>query len=244
MPKDTLAQIEALMSQTTPVDPPLPVPRYLGLLMASAKYWTAHQAPKAGVHPGLDVFKAFTDPHSPELLEAIAELISEAHTNALFPNASPSLELKALTDEASTLYEELDVTLTCVLDDGVEDQHDRALAVAKSRGTTDSTEWTLAQALKDLAAIGKELEPRLSQLGDFERALLDKAAAVGTKLAKLGEAATRASAAIAKRNTLIGVAEETLDELERAARYAFRNTPALLDELPTRAQFARRSRSR
>jgi chromosome segregation ATPase len=240
MPSERMPQIEQLMSQAEPVDPPLPVPRYLGLLMARVKFWETNKDAKPGEHPGINVFKAFIEPHSPELLKLTAELISEAHTKALFPNATPTAQLKALVEEATLLDQELDITLTSVLADGVEDEHDKALAIAKARGSADSTDWTLAQALKDKAALAKELAPKLAQLGDFDEDLPGKADVIGSKLAELAEANNRASASIAKRNTLIAVAEKTLDQLERAARYAFRNAPAMLDAMPTRAQFARR----
>ena len=240
MPSDLAAQIEQLMTQVEPITPPLPVPRYIAQLLASARYWHEHRSPKAGQHPGIGVFDALIEPHTPELLKATAEKISEAHTDALFPNPDPSGQLQALIDEATKLDEELDITLTTVLNDGVDDEHDKALAIAKARGSADSTDWTLAQSLKDKAALAKEIAGKLAQLGDWDQNLPDKADSVGTKLAALAEASGRGSAAIAKRNALIAVAESTLNQLERAARYAFRSNPDLLDRMPTRAQFARR----
>lgn len=236
--KRIVAQIEELVETTKPVNPPLPVPRYIGQLIAMAKYWESHEA-ATKEHPGLEVGKAFTKPYSPDLLTGLAELISEEHTNAILPADGPSAELKELAAKGKAVDEELDLALTTVLDDGVEDEFDKALAVAKTRGTADSSEWTLAQSLKDKAAIAEGLEDKLSLLGDYDKKLADRAQQLGAELGDLAKASSRASAAIARRNVLIGVAEKAVDQLERIARYAFRDAPAILDAMPTRGQFAR-----
>jgi hypothetical protein len=244
MPAETMALIEELSANLAPMEPPLSVPRYVAFLKANARFWQDNDQPKEGVHPGLQVFGKFSAPYSAELIDATADGISDEHTKAILPTDDPPPELAALIDEAQTLGDELDITLSSVLNDEVNEELDQAYAVAKARGDADNSTWTLAQALKDKAAIAVDLEPRLKDLGDYDEDLPGKANAIGIKLADMAKANSRSSAAIARRNVLVALAEKTIDQLERAAHYALRGAPEVLNALPTRAQFARRRRNR
>lgn len=236
------ALIEHLSAKLAPMEPPLPVPHYVAFLKASARYWLENYPPKEGVHPGLRVFRKFSGPYSSYLMDAVAEDISEQHTKAILPTDDPPPELVALVNEAQKHDDELDITLISVLDDGVDDEFDQSFAIAKARGEADTATWTLAQALKDKAAIAKDLDSRLKDLEDYDPDLPEKAIVVAIKLGDMVTANSRASAAIARRNVLIALAEESVDQLERAAKYALRHAPEVLNALPTRSQFGRRRR--
>lgn len=240
---ETLSRLTEALAARDVGAPKLPISRYVAYLKAMATYWEEHWEPLPGDHPGLVVYAPFCGDYSAALLRAAAQEIAAAQAAALLAPAGAKDPDPAVVTEATFVDGELGAAIEAVLDDDKQEDLDQSYALAKSRGEGDSSAWTLAQSLIDKAAIAQQLLPRLKLLADFDDKLIDVAGQLGDVLSASAPAGAKAaSAAIARRNRLVAVAEQAIDVLERGAHYAFRAAPEFLDRMPTRAAFTRRTR--
>jgi ribosomal protein L17 len=149
-------------------------------------------------------------------------------------------------ERAQFICDEIEAACAFVLDDGVEDEDDRALAsLQEAEDRLGSGAAAMGQLLVGWTALGTELGPKLAQLGDWDAALVAEGKALAQELLTArdsvvsDEEATRLKRAA---RGLLTLAHDEMAHLRRMATYVWRNHPA------TRQQFfseiARKKRAR
>jgi chorismate mutase len=231
------------MQAVTPLGPDawrMPFAVYLfeteGLVSFIRERWDA----KDGV-PGLSEAAAFLSANIADELESLARAARDLHLKAAFEGGADS-ERSALLSEAQELLSELHLACEFVLDDGVEDADDHALAVISARSQSDSTLATTVQALKDYAGLSERLLSKLELLSSFDPKFIERAKLVAARLAEMGLGSGRpASAYIEQRNRIMALLSERVERVRAAAQFVFRKHPKIARE--ARSAYQRRKRS-
>jgi hypothetical protein len=146
---------------------------------------------------------------------------------------------------------ELKNSLEWLLDDGVENEDDEALAnvVAEHADDGDNLD-DLAQALDDFGALAATHRDGLAELGTFDVALIDEARQLASDLRQPElrggdkDALRAAVAARLLRDQLAVLLQQRINRVRAAARHVFRHHPKILREVTSSYQRTRRAAAR
>ncbi len=154
---------------------------------------------------------------------------STAHQLAATPWAAAPLE------RAAFVLDEITATLEWLFDDGVEDERDAQLVnVKKAHAETPDSHDAWAAELDDYAALAGRYREEIAGRGGFDVALIDEAKALAAELRNrpATPAAPTESVASAKalRDRLAALLFSRMAAVRTAARFVFRNRPAIIRE--------------
>lgn len=130
-----------------------------------------------------------------------------------------------------TVFRRLRSALDVVVDDGVQDKKDVAIAALKRQHeSSPRTFATLASGLEAYAAMGTTLAADLATLHGFEMSMIDEATSIaGILVSRAGTTPTVSSAPlVARRDAILGLIRARVQKLRRVMRFAFSEYPSLL----------------
>jgi hypothetical protein len=176
-----------------------------------------------------------------EILE-LQEGLQTAQTAYLLTVAPAQADVRA---RAEFVLSELTAALEWYLDDGVEDERDQQLASLKAEYADNSTSTdSLAAELADYAALARQEEPGLAGLGGFDVALITEAEQLSRQLRERPTTpvpAENTRRALDMRNRFATLLVERITTVRAAARFVFRNHPAIAREVGS--AYAKRQRA-
>jgi hypothetical protein len=151
---------------------------------------------------------------------------------SIFPNEVLTPKTQPLVDRGRYLVNELTAGFDYLLDDGVDEPADAALATAKRRLAEDDNRATLIQALVALSGIAADVRQRLATEISFDVALIDESAALANTLSEAGVPNTGfvASELVDLRKRLMTLTDNRVREIRKAARFVFRNHPDIVQK--------------
>ena len=164
-------------------------------------------------------------------LMATAQAAQTAFNLSVGPKGSADVREVARKDLG-----EVQGAIELVLDDGVEDDRDRQLAKLDETHKETSNDDTLAAALADYAALAKVPEiyqqlTELSQEGGFDLGTVARCEAHANTIRLLPAAPApkdpAAREAFAQRNQLVSLLQQRVRLVRAAARWVFRDHPAI-----------------
>jgi len=178
--------------------------------------------------PGMEVAESEVPLSTADDIESLARAIRALHNDQLFPSLTPS-EVPAYEQRATELIRVLSNGCELVLDDGVHEPADDALAAAKAL-VTDDTRAARIEHMFALAEVADEVKPRLAALKDFDVSWIGEIRALAQKLSSEGPpvAGRPASPEIDLRNRLITLLDQRVSKVRRAAAYVYRDRPEVL----------------
>lgn len=230
-------------------DNPLKVPYDVALKEAVSaaafveKYWEP-----AGARPGLSHVKKRLPRATSEAIVSQVHAVQEAQTRLLLIVDPVVLDQG---DRARVLVDELESAIAFTLDNDVHEEADNQLAQVRAFHAQDGQRsGALAQALRDYAALAKQLKARIVVADEaFDPAWITEATALAKTLdaAALDKAAASsdaARAAAATRNRLLSLLQVNVNLVRRTARHVFRNHPEIQREATSAYDRRRRAAAR
>lgn len=214
------------------------------------KYWRSLRDRKVIVRRGLELatgkpgsrLSAKTGDEILSLLSAA----SDAQTNYMLELDPPP---DSAMERGNDVLDELRATLTFFLDDDVEDVDDARLArLTETHRASAARLDGLAMALDDFAGLAALHRDALDGLGGFDAATIDEAHTLAKALRarpavlKLHTDATRD--ALDLRDRLVALLFARMSEIRAAARFVFRNEPAIIREVTSAYERRRRAQKR
>ena len=151
-------------------------------------------------------------------------------------DSKQTMTLRDETEIARARYvlREVRLAVELVVDDGVQDEKDVIFASLQKEHPTDPpTIDTLAAALGAYVRFGQKVRDELSEIPDFDMALLDEGDLLRDALrvrGTLGGQATTARTARDLRNAYLELIRVRLAKIRRVVRYAYRASPDIVRE--------------
>ena len=229
-----------------------------------AEYWKARVEPrtKKTLRPGLESLRRPASKNKPEGATTGVELTptlqddilslqratQQAHASFLL--ASRGVEANDSVERGQFILSELKHTLEELVDDGVDNEDDEALArVAREHADDGSSAAELAQSLDDYQALAARHRDDMDGLGGFDAALIDEASEVATALRQPRDPATRESSEEAKaarllRDRLATLLQQRIGRVRRAGAFVFRHHPEIARLVTSNYQRRRRAEAR
>jgi hypothetical protein len=210
-------------------------------------YWKAEVDAKGTViragltsveRPGI-----FEEGIAKELLE-LQEALQSANTEYLM-TTQPGPD--ASMDRARFVLGELRAVLTYMAEDGVENVDDQRLSNLNTQYQDALSQDAVASALDDYAGFAEMHRSGIAGLGGFDAALIDEAHALAKKLRErsaekvVGIPPAEARRALELRNRVGTLLQERITKVRDAARFVFRNDPALARRATSAYQRRRRT---
>ncbi|MBI5481229.1 MAG: hypothetical protein HY906_20390 [Deltaproteobacteria bacterium] len=213
------------------------------------KYWEPKKHAKTGkvLRPGLASAGKNLPKRTVEEIRELQRAAQDAQSEYLLlvdPQASPDL-----LPRARFVLGELTASLEWFFDDGVADEKDAQLErVASAHQGDPDTADALAGELVDYAALARSHRKELQGLGGFDAALIDEAPKLAVQLRERPPAPVPPSAeeqrALAFRNRLLTLLQARIGRVRAAARFVFRNHPAIIREATSAYERRRRAAAR
>lgn len=208
------------------------------------KYFTAAEG-RPGLVSVVDASRNLTKKTGDDLL-SLREAAQQANTEyllAVAPGAAAPME------RAAFVLNEMTATLEWLFDDGVEDERDAQLAsIKKAHADTPESHDAWAAELTDHAALAQQYRKEMDGLGGFDVALIDEAKSLAAALRDRPAipAGTSEKAAIARalRSRLATLLSNRLQVVRAAARFVFRQHPAIVREATSAYERRRRTAAR
>ncbi|MBI5479061.1 MAG: hypothetical protein HY906_09405 [Deltaproteobacteria bacterium] len=214
----------------------------------AAKYWDPKNAKSGKVlRPGLASAGKNLPKKTVEEIRELQRAAEDAHSEYLLlvdPQAPADL-----LPRGRFVLGELTASLEWLFDDGVEDAKDAQLArVTTAHEGDPDTADALAGELVDYAALARPHRKELQGLGGFDAALIDEAPKLAAQLRDRPPAPVPPSAeerrALAYRNRLLTLLQARGGRGRAAARFVFRNHPAIIREATSAYERRRRAAAR
>jgi len=225
----------------------IPMRVFLGEAVDVARFVQAYWEPVKDVagkvlRPGLSQAGAKLSPTiGVEILE-LQDGLQTAQTDYLLTVAPAQPDVRA---RAEYVLGELTAALEWLLDDGVEDERDKQLAALKAEYADNSTSTdSMAAELSDYAALARQEAKGLEGLGGVELSLIDEAEQLAKQLRARPSTpapAENTRRALEVRNRLATLLFDRIGTVRAAARFVFRNHPAIAREVGS--SYVRRKRS-
>ena len=208
--------------------------------LAMQNHWEASKT-----RPGMVVMADFMSLADAIHLISLAGVGTYIQGRIIFLNTKTS-EKKELMERAFFIFSEIKPALEFILDDGVTESADHALAGAKSRLSEDHSVGTVVQGLVDLSEIAEEKKDQLRMLGDFDLNLIEEAKELAKEIGLVGPVRIddEVSENIKLRNRVCHLVNTRVREIRRAARYVFRKHPDIVRKFTSTYQRRRRLENR
>jgi hypothetical protein len=161
-----------------------------------------------------------------------------------------SSKLEAPVERGEFVLNELRQTLAFLFDDGVTDENDEKLARYEQAHASPTSHDALALALEAFAHFAEEQRERMEGLPEFDVGVIDEALVLARRLReqsalKLTQDSLDAQrAAVSLRNRFAMLLLERIGIVRSAARYVFRNHPAIGRKATSSYERTRRARAR
>jgi hypothetical protein len=206
------------------------------------KYWE-----KKGERPGLSRVKKRLPKSTADDLVSLVHGVQEAQTKLLLIVDPIVVDIGARAREVAG---ELEAALEFVLDDDVEEPADKQLAKIQQYHAEDGQRsTTLAQALRDFAALATTLRDRLVEADEeFDPKLIDEAKKLAKKLSEQPAQPAASTEAAAKaleiRNQMLHLLVARVGLVRRTAAYVFVKYPDIAKEAMSTYERRRRAANR
>lgn len=205
----------------------MPIHTYLVEADGVAKFARDFWEPAAdGSRPGLNVVAKLLNRETADEIESLVRAARVVHTSLLYP-AEETDEHRRNVERAQFLVTEIGAACEFVLNDGVDEPADEALATAKARASADGTYGTLVQTVADYSGLADGLRARLAELADFDVGLIDEAKTLAGTLSTAGPGrkGVEPNKDVELRNRLFALIGERVGRIRSAAQYVYRNHP-------------------
>lgn len=213
-----------------------------------ARRWRTERDGQRVVRLGLESAATAGKGLGPETGDELLELerASQAAQSAWLLTVDPPADFQRERERARFVLGEIEAALEWLFDDGVADEKDAQLAsVEQAHAGDPETSDALASALDDFAALAEPHRAALDGVGGFDASLLDEAPTLAAKLreqpSKPDPMGAEARAALARRNQIVNLLVQRVALVRSAARFVFRNEPAIVREVTS--AYARRKRA-
>jgi hypothetical protein len=200
---------------------------------------------RPGLETVVDKKRHLTESTGKDILSLLAAT-QQANT-AYQLAASPSTA--APIGRATFVLNDIAATLEWSFDDGVEDERDAQLAsVKKAHADTPDSHDAWAAELEDYAALAGNYRKQMAGLGGFDVALIDEAKALAAELRNRPATPAAPSEAVASakalRDRLAALLCSRMATVRSAARFVFRNQPAIIREATSAYERRRKAAAR
>jgi hypothetical protein len=243
---------EAYVTEALAVDPSrhvrvnIALPKYIRESYEITLRAQAYREEGPNKEPGLKIVGAkYTAAQTARHQELLVALSYAAGIGLINPELRATLGPKI--ERAQAICDDIEAACALVLDDGVEDEDDAALAsLQEAEDKLGESAAAQSQLLIGWAGLADELAAKLTEVGDWDAGLVTEAKALAQELltSAPGSGVSKAEAARLKqaRAGLLTLAHDEMALLRRMASYVWRKHPA------TRQLFfseiARRQRAR
>ena len=207
----------------------MPIETYLlegeGLAGFIERYWEKDE--DKGV-PGLSEVGNRFDRSVGEEMTSLVRASRTAHMKVLFPEDAGKDTAEAV-ERAQFVVSELADACEYVLDDGVEEPADLALAEADERAEDDSRA-SLIQSLVNYAGVADSIKDRFADLSTFDVSFIDEARRLANEIGAEGppQPGRPASPHIDLRDRLLTLLGQRMRSTRATARYVFRHHPKIV----------------
>jgi hypothetical protein len=238
----------ALSEVRTAFTPPIRVllGEAVDLARFTAAYWEPTlDAAKRTLRPGLcQAGPKLSANVGTEIME-LQDALQTAHTEYLLTVAPVQEDVRS---RAEFVLSEIVAALSWSLDDGVDDDRDRQLQALKEEHSVRSASAdAMAAELYDYATLARQELAALEGVGGFDTDLVDEAEMLAKQLRERPTTPTTAAntrAALELRNRVATLLVERMTLVRGAARFVFRNFPAVAKEAGSAFERRRRSARR
>lgn len=248
-----LEDFEAELAQETGEEVKLGVPMHVAIAEAVdvaaffAEHWRSNVDDGTLVRPGLDRAGKKLRPSLGQEILALAEHTQRAQTNLIL-TAFAAADSDSV-GRARFLVSELEASLAWHFDDGVEDDKDAQLAAVRSaNGSTPDSIDALAAELSDYVGLATKYKAELTAVPDFDADYISEGQAVAKKLRARPDArdkgAVQIAAARTQRNRVLAILVRRVNLVRAAARFIYRNDPAVLRKVTSAYERRRRADNR
>lgn len=212
------------------------------------RYWAAERESESlrVIRPGLELAGAGLDQEIVADILTLQSAIQESQTEYLL--ALAPTRAAVATDRARFVLGEITAALEWLFDDGIEDERDTQLRHVVDAHRDDSTSQdSLAGELDDFLLLATRYREQLARIGAFEISYLDE----GRTLAQMLRERTatpvtsgQLESLLERRDRLAGLLQFKINRLRAAARFVFRNHPAIAREVASSYEPNRRAEAR
>ncbi len=213
-------------------------------------YWAAKRDAKGKItQPGLELAarkEGLSENPTADLL-GLQEALQTAQTRYLL-TVEP--ESDSPGDRGEIILGELRATLEYFFDDGVQNEDDVRLARLEEQHAQPLAQAALAGALEDYAALADLHRKPLEGFGGFDVELIDEARAVAKQIREAsasrvaGASVTEQRSALELRNQIASLLLQKMNRVRAAARFVFRNDPAIVRRATSAYERRRRAARR
>lgn len=245
---------EALASKNDALETKVPLHVLFGEAVDVArfftKYWKTQKEDGAVVRRGLDTAtkkdKKLTKKTGDDILslQRAAQEASSLYLLAVDSNSEPNP-----SERGHFVLGEIASALEWLFDDGVDDEKDKMLrAVDEAHEDYPETMDALASALDDYAHLAEPYRNELDGLGGFDAALIDEARIIAGKLRNRPSSPSpttkQAREALGLRNKVVNLLNARMTLVRSAARFVFRDQPAIVREVTSAYERRKRAAAR